>query len=870
MSNQKLLARQALWRKGNLSWICHPVQKEMYDLFYSSEPNTISCWLLSRQSGKSYLLAILAIETALRNPNGIVKLVTDTKVHVKTIFVPIFRELLAMDCPDDCKPDYSVSEFNFTFPNGAQIQLAGSDGKNYERLRGQKSLLNLVDEAGFCDDLEDMVQSVLIPTTTHTGGRIVLSSTPPKEEDHPFHKFIERAQMEKRFVKKTVYENPLLTPEKIAILMKQYGGATSERWRREFCCEVVKSSDSSVLPEFTDELCKDIVKDWPKPPFFDSYESMDLGGKDLTAVLFAYYDFRAAKVIIEDELIFDFRIRGNHIKGLINGIQIKEAALWTNPLSNEIKYPFSRVSDINPIVISEISDLSKDPMNPERQINFTNANKYDKEASINDLRIKLASQKIIIHPRCETLIRHLMNVRWKTKTKDDFARSADDGHYDACFLAGSKVLTDKGYKNIEDIVQGDKVLTHQGRFRTVLNSMSKDYIGPIIKIKPDGREEIYTTPEHRFYSSETYKLNNKVFTGQRFAKDPDWISASSLNKDHRLFIPSIPEGINPITKELSFLYGYYVAEGSLGGNGHQIQFAGHIKETKVKDIIEKAVFETYGDGKSGTSRRSLERHSKGQTKPRKIKASVYNREGNARTLCITQSELYNELKKLGKSVNKQFPDFINTLSKEQAFHMLCGYLFGDGHFSKTGIISSSVSSSITDTVDLLARKCGFFGTKGKALRKGRWKGLSKTGLIANDCYTWRLDKQQSKKFIELIDQYQQLEYVFQDKLIHYISSQNKYHVPSNLFSFEKAELFEFSGKVYNLEVEEDNSYTVNDVAVHNCDALLYLIRSISYTRSPYPATYGFDSANMHIQDPNNFNKGDSMSIYRKIFNVKRR
>ena len=37
-----------------------------------------------------------------------------------------------------------------------------------------------------------------------------------------------------------------------------------------------------------------------------------------------------------------------------------------------------------------------------------------------------------------------------------------------CFVAGSKVLTDKGYKNIEDIIVGDSVLTHKNRFKNVL------------------------------------------------------------------------------------------------------------------------------------------------------------------------------------------------------------------------------------------------------------------------------------------------------------------------------------------------------------------------------------------------------------------
>ena len=33
------------------------------------------------------------------------------------------------------------------------------------------------------------------------------------------------------------------------------------------------------------------------------------------------------------------------------------------------------------------------------------------------------------NPKCQTLIRHLKNVKW-TKKGDEFARSVDDSHYD--------------------------------------------------------------------------------------------------------------------------------------------------------------------------------------------------------------------------------------------------------------------------------------------------------------------------------------------------------------------------------------------------------------------------------------------------------
>jgi len=174
--------KDELWRRGILVHLMHKTQKEMYMLYESASPQSTLVWLLARQSGKSYLLAILALTEAIRNPNSIIKLLTDTKLHVQVIFEPLFREILE-SCPEDVRPEYLPSKFIYVFPNGSQIQMAGTDANNAERLRGQKSNLILVDEAAFCNNLNYNVMSILFPTTTHTGGKIVLASTPPEEPD---------------------------------------------------------------------------------------------------------------------------------------------------------------------------------------------------------------------------------------------------------------------------------------------------------------------------------------------------------------------------------------------------------------------------------------------------------------------------------------------------------------------------------------------------------------------------------------------------------------------------------------------------------------------------------------------------------------
>lgn len=425
----KLQVKHELWRRGLIQYKFHIVQKEMYDIYMNSPEGSTLVWLLARQTGKSYCLGLIAVMECIKKSNTIVKLLTDTKLHARTIFEPIFREILD-DCPDDLKPEYIASSFIYVFKNGSQIQMAGSDGNSAERLRGQKSDLILVDEAGFCDKLDYNVRSVLFPTTTHTGGRIVLASTPPAQPDHEFIAFIEEAEQRKFLTKKTLYDNPLLSQEKKDnIISKFKGGVLNSQFRREYLCEIIKDEALSVLPEVDDELIAEIAKVHPLPPFCSRYVSMDIGFKDLTVVLFGYYDFRADKIIIQDEIVKNGK--EIHLPLFTKEIQDKEAELWTNVLTNELQRPDQRVSDINPFVIQEISIYSG-KNNPDHKVDFSIATKHDKLAHINKLRVMLANKKIIINPKCETLLRHIKHCKWKDRSaKDEFDRSPDDGHYDA-------------------------------------------------------------------------------------------------------------------------------------------------------------------------------------------------------------------------------------------------------------------------------------------------------------------------------------------------------------------------------------------------------------------------------------------------------
>lgn len=413
------LARKMLWRKGILKYKLHPLQQTIYDQFYGTN-DYYTTMLIARQTGKSYILAILAIETCLRSPNAVVKFVTPKLRMIKNILNKNMKAILK-DCPADCKPEWKENDKVWVFPNGSEIQAAGSDNQHYDSIRGGTCDLWIVDEAGFCNDLEDVVYSVLTPTTTMTKGRGLLSSTPdPNEPEHPFLKiFVEKAQLEGKLFKYTIDDNPMLTEKEVQEIVDRYPqGRKTIRFRAEYLCEIVRDETKTVIPEFNDEAEAEIVNSNINfPPFYDYYLSMDIGGKDFTSILIAYYDFINNTVVVIDEIVHKDK---QGTKKIAKSIYEKLEEHF------EEKPPYMMYADNNNIIL--LNDLRTD-----HGLSFIPTQKDNKQAAINKVKLLINNRQLIIHPRCVTLIAHLKNGRWANHLKNgykEFAKDVEGGHFD--------------------------------------------------------------------------------------------------------------------------------------------------------------------------------------------------------------------------------------------------------------------------------------------------------------------------------------------------------------------------------------------------------------------------------------------------------
>lgn len=422
----KAQAIRELWKRGALDYKRHDNQKVIRDFIRKANRDIVTI-LASRRQGKSYELLIQAVELCQGKKDAIVKYICPRLKMVSTIVHPNMKTILK-DCPANMKPVWKENAKMYQFPNGSQIQFAGTDNGSHENLRGGAADLCIVDEAGFCDHLEYVINDILAPTTDTTGGKVILISTPSKSSQHEFIlKFVKPSMASGKLLKLTIHDNPMISDQKKADIASRFpGGKDDPGYRREYLCEIINDKESVVIPEFNEKKKERIVKQVEKPAYFDPYTSGDVGFKDLTVYLFAYWDFMQAKLIIEDELVMN----GPEMttENLANRIKEKEQLHFRDGV-NDVVPVYMRVMDNNLIMVNDLQRL--------HGLNFLATAKDNKEAQINQLRMMIANEQIIINPRCKHLIYHMENAGWDkhhkafTQLPNSGDHTIKGGHADA-------------------------------------------------------------------------------------------------------------------------------------------------------------------------------------------------------------------------------------------------------------------------------------------------------------------------------------------------------------------------------------------------------------------------------------------------------
>lgn len=428
----------------------------------------------------------------------------------------------------------------------------------------------------------------------------------------------------------------------------------------------------------------------------------------------------------------------------------------------------------------------------------------------------------------------------------------------SCFRPGTLIITSNGFKNIEDIKIGDKVLTNKNNFKNVHHITKKEYVGNLKRVKFSGWGDIFCTPDHEILTKNGYKkadelnqndyalvlLNVPIETNDNvemfddeykimYNSYKDILNGSDpkeIIKKYDIFkmrsgmvygwkrnkpqYSYMKNDILDLKDRLSELCGYFLAKGWLSGietgkrgGRHDVMLSpGYDK--KFADDIKNLMENIFG----------IKTHFG-------LYKTSYKVGYHSNKMAFKFFKQFYSDENEHKSHTKMIPEFIMNSSNDSVKQLIKAYWRGDGHYTmrKDRInqyiaVSASTSKILIYQLQQLLLRFGIITTINFRNKPPKTRIISKKhndNREVNQRVQWEL-KITGKYAIDFIEN------ILDIKLDNKFTGSYKSHY-SNIFSDKYLEVrvrkttdVEYSGYVYDLSVEDDISYTANGVAVHNC------------------------------------------------------
>jgi very-short-patch-repair endonuclease/intein/homing endonuclease len=358
-----------------------------------------------------------------------------------------------------------------------------------------------------------------------------------------------------------------------------------------------------------------------------------------------------------------------------------------------------------------------------------------------------------------------------------------------CFTPHAPVLMASGkQKTIASIVPGDLVRSHDGSVNIVLKKMERQADKePILGIKIAGicnGTSLRCTPGHEMLT----EINGVV----------DFVQACELKEGDFLLTPvgyefssnNVPVDVD---KDFAWLLGLYAAEGcgipyvrdgkTKGYKGIYFSLADHEKDTLAKEI-EAKVKKLYGGSVS------IRETSSGHTI---VAAYGYDIADDFRGLCPGKA----------RRGTKRLSPHVMRWNNESLKFVLSGFLAGDGCFNKqNGFQGVGVSKRLCEQ---MANVCDRMGVE-YSFTQARPAGNRRT------IYNIRISRRACGVFAD------------SNTMKWYENSVDESHAKNTPY-FRKGQYIyrkivrirrhEYTGPLYDLEIEKSHSYVVSRVCVHN-------------------------------------------------------
>jgi hypothetical protein len=429
-----------------------------------------------------------------------------------------------------------------------------------------------------------------------------------------------------------------------------------------------------------------------------------------------------------------------------------------------------------------------------------------------------------------------------------------------CFLPGTQVsLADGTRVAIEDVQVGDMVLTHKGRAREVLNKQIRGGKWGVRRIEAVGVPSAITATDiHPFfvfrlpdvcacgcgeslptsYSSGkrtslpkrlsrrfkdghnlrilnpngTYSLEERSARQARLndllTPRMEEVKAADLKVGDFLCFPRAQFGSGvDTTPGRARLLGYFLAEGNFqkrDGKHHTVEFnfSLHERDTYAAEVMRLLTEEFPG------------------CNPRLYTAG--ESDGCAATVVVTDSDIAAWFLKHGGeySHGKRLHPDVMGWGVENQLHLLGAWVNGDGNLQKGGVTTvTTVSYDLVCQMHAIMARCGIYArmygsVQGRAVdvaevvNGGLVQALCDDGSYRRPSFQLDLGQTQSQALRGRCDKVK-LDPKFQTQAFRVLGD-------VVMFPITSIEPQTYEGWVHDMEVEEDHSYVVEGVAVHNC------------------------------------------------------
>jgi len=417
-----------------------------------------------------------------------------------------------------------------------------------------------------------------------------------------------------------------------------------------------------------------------------------------------------------------------------------------------------------------------------------------------------------------------------------------------CLTPDSLIHTQERVKKIKEAREKDKVLTHRGRYKIIKKIYKRRYSGKIIQIVPSSLKiGDFFTPEHPVYSIKTYKECKNVShtickptcaylkrgcKNRAFEKyKPEWTQIKDLKKGDIVLFPRFnytkdiasislngmikgvyvynKDNITPrkckpsvknapikdnieISKDFCRLIGYYLAEGYCTRD--HIGFTFSTEEKRYVEDVKGLIKKIFGEFVKIQLR---------QEKSKGISILVFSK-----TLKNFFEIFYSD--KPYRSFNKRIPEWIIGLPAEKLKEVIVGWWRGDsGYTTSVNLLNHFKLIFIKLGIIPVINKISAESTNRR--RSSKLNKIEGRRIVAKHdlFYFSGLSFFKESVNLRVLPEFKK----FLTKLERRKGWVDKEYIYLPIIGINTKN---YNGQVYNLEVEEDNSYLTENLAVHNC------------------------------------------------------